>query len=287
MILGGKVAAEFREIVEGTFTRVMAGDQSLIEVINANAASQDPVQKAYRAGLAQEPVDPALDDFCLKRKREREDLLFDMEMAERKLRLEECQLRIDDGKLALDERKVTLDERKVTLDERKVTLDERKLHHETKMIEHINTSMGSINALKDWANVDERTKLQAEDHIKNLLFNKLAAAPVDPSSSSMDGPTITLPNTPLSIGNVAHELGYKLSGEDLRRVGVAVKKRYDQQDNTEPLSKHLEICGGRPTYVNSYSEKYRSLIAEVIHADQEKALKSKRCKPLETYFKSS
>ncbi len=30
--------------IEGTFTRVMAGDQSLIEVINANAASQGPVQ---------------------------------------------------------------------------------------------------------------------------------------------------------------------------------------------------------------------------------------------------
>lgn len=29
MLLGGKVAAEFRELIEGTFTRVMAGDQSL------------------------------------------------------------------------------------------------------------------------------------------------------------------------------------------------------------------------------------------------------------------
>ena len=48
MILGGKVAADFRIIVEGTFTRVMAGDQSLIEVINANAASQAPVQQALR-----------------------------------------------------------------------------------------------------------------------------------------------------------------------------------------------------------------------------------------------
>ena len=130
MILGGKVAAEFREIIEGTFTRVMAGDQSLIEVINANAASQEPVQQAYRAALAQEPVAPVLDDFCLKRKRDREDRLFDMEMAERKLALEESQLRLEDNK--------------VTLEERKMGLDERKLTHSTNLIEHVNTSMGSV-----------------------------------------------------------------------------------------------------------------------------------------------
>ena len=33
MILGGKVAAEYREIVEGVFTRYMAGDTSLIACI--------------------------------------------------------------------------------------------------------------------------------------------------------------------------------------------------------------------------------------------------------------
>ena len=42
MILGGKVAAEYREIVEGVFTRYMAGDTSLIEEVRANAASDAP-----------------------------------------------------------------------------------------------------------------------------------------------------------------------------------------------------------------------------------------------------
>lgn len=51
MILGGKVAAEIRKLVEGTFTRVIAGDQSLIEVINANAASDAPVQQAFCQAL--------------------------------------------------------------------------------------------------------------------------------------------------------------------------------------------------------------------------------------------
>ncbi len=60
MILGGKIAAKYRELIEGTFTRVMAGDQSLIEVINANAVSQAPIHQAYRAALEQEPVAPVL-----------------------------------------------------------------------------------------------------------------------------------------------------------------------------------------------------------------------------------
>ena len=40
MILGGRVAAEYREIVEGVFTRYMAGDTSLIEEVRDNAAVQ-------------------------------------------------------------------------------------------------------------------------------------------------------------------------------------------------------------------------------------------------------
>ena len=71
MILGGKVASEFRVLVEGVFTRVMAGDKSLIEVINANAASDAPIQQVYRQALAQEPV---ADDLSLARKRRMEDL---------------------------------------------------------------------------------------------------------------------------------------------------------------------------------------------------------------------
>jgi hypothetical protein len=48
VILGGKVAAEFRQIVEGVFTRYMTGDISMIEEIRSNAASDAPIHQAYR-----------------------------------------------------------------------------------------------------------------------------------------------------------------------------------------------------------------------------------------------
>jgi hypothetical protein len=56
MILGGKVAAEYRAIAEGIFTRYTAGDASLLAEIRANAASHAPLNQAFRAALEQEPV---------------------------------------------------------------------------------------------------------------------------------------------------------------------------------------------------------------------------------------
>ena len=61
MILGGKVAANFRKEVEGTFTRVMAGDTSLIQEIRDNAVSSSPVHQVFRQALAEEPIYRGID----------------------------------------------------------------------------------------------------------------------------------------------------------------------------------------------------------------------------------
>ena len=97
MILGGKVAANFRKEVEGTFTRVMAGDSSLIQEIRDNAASSAPIHQVFRQALAEEPVSDEEEEVGRKRKRrmaEREDALFEMEMQERAARLKESHLNI-------------------------------------------------------------------------------------------------------------------------------------------------------------------------------------------------
>jgi hypothetical protein len=44
LILDGKVAADFRQIVEGIFTRYMVGDTSMIEDIRSNAQSSASIQ---------------------------------------------------------------------------------------------------------------------------------------------------------------------------------------------------------------------------------------------------
>lgn len=238
MILGGKVAAEFREIVEGTFTRVMAGDQSLIEVINSNAASNAPIQQAYRTALAQEPVAPVLDELCLGKKRERDDLLFDMDMAERRAALEE----------------------------RKAALEERKRLHTSNLIQDANAAMGAINGLKDWANVDERTKLQAEDYIKNVLFNSMTVSSTTSTLAITDGaqmPTAALNSLNVSI--LAKELGFKCSDGQLQRIGKDMAKAYREAYKCDP-SKHKQYVGGNYIPVNSYMERDRVMMERVIRA---------------------
>ena len=107
VILGGKVAAEFRQIVEGVFTRYMSGDKSMIEEIRAHAVSDAPIHQAYRQALAQEPV---VDVAGEKRKLERRDALLELEIQERRLALEERKshmgVEVDERKLALQEKKL-------------------------------------------------------------------------------------------------------------------------------------------------------------------------------------
>ncbi len=56
MILGSKLACDFRVIVEGIFTRYMAGDTSMIQEIRTNATSSPPIHQVYHQTLVQEPV---------------------------------------------------------------------------------------------------------------------------------------------------------------------------------------------------------------------------------------
>jgi hypothetical protein len=82
MILGGKVAAEFRHIIEGVFTRYMAGDRTMLEEIHAHAVSDAPIHQVYRHALVQEPV---VDAAGAKRKFERQHALLELELKERNI----------------------------------------------------------------------------------------------------------------------------------------------------------------------------------------------------------
>jgi hypothetical protein len=144
MILGGRVASEFRQIVEGVFTRYMGGDKSMLEEIQANAASDAPIHQAYHQALAQEPV---VNAAGTKRQLEREDALFELEIQERNL--------------AIHERKLALEERKSRMG---VELQEKKL-------QVVQTFSGLLTVLNpDWKK-DARLCLQIEDSMKTAMFS--------------------------------------------------------------------------------------------------------------------
>ena len=228
IILGGKVAAEFREIIEGTFTRVMAGDQSLIEVINANAASQAPVQQAFRAALAQEPVAPVVDDLCLGKKRERNEPSVDQVLAERKLRLQE-------GEFRLKERE--------------------------KALEHVHRGMELMDSLKARDDYDERTKLQFEDYIKNVVLS--ASGNFKPRSAITDGTPATNELESLSVSVLASELGYKCTDREIINIGRVMARKYRDKYQQDP-PKHKQYVKGNYIPVNSYMERDRALMEQAV-----------------------
>lgn len=227
MMLGGKVAAEFREIIEGTFTRVMAGDQSLIEVINANAVSQAPVQQAFREALAQEPVAPVLDDACLGKKRERDEILIDP-LAERRLQLEEAEFR---------------------------------LREREKALEHMNRGMELMDSLQTRQNIDERTKLQFEDHIKNVILS--ASSHYRPVKAITSGSPAVNETESLSVSVVAVEMGYKCSDREIINIGRAMARKYKEKYQRDP-PKHKQYVKGNYVPVNSYMERDRGLMEQAV-----------------------
>ena len=137
MILGGKVAADFRVIVLGVFTRYMSGDKTTVEEIRANAVSDAPIHQAYRQALSQEPV-------------------VDTAGTKRQLELE------------IEERLVSLDERKLALEERKSRMG---VELQEKNLQVVQTFSGLMTALNpDWKK-DARLCMQIEDSMKTAMFS--------------------------------------------------------------------------------------------------------------------
>ena len=83
MVLPGKVARETRVGFSEIIKRYLAGDHSLLSEILHNAASDSPIAQMARASM--DITGP--DETSRKRQLEREDSLFEMELAERKQRL--------------------------------------------------------------------------------------------------------------------------------------------------------------------------------------------------------
>ena len=106
-ILGSKVAADFRVILETTFTRYMSGDVSMIEEIRTNAASSAPIHQAYRQALEQEPV-----TNTPHRVLTRDEALFNLELHERHMALHERHMALHERSWALYEKSLAFQRRK-------------------------------------------------------------------------------------------------------------------------------------------------------------------------------
>ena len=232
MILGGKVAASFRALVETTFTRVLAGDKSLIEVINANAESTAPGPTMAREALRSDPSpgnilpDDFLDRATFKRKWD--------------------ELEFEERQVALEERKIAIEKEKVVIEKERKELKEQDLTFFKNSIQLLKTIHGNV--------LDERTTMQYEELVKNSTFtgiNETTNSGVWESSG-------------ISIGIIAAKMGYtNCSDGQLSQIGLKMANEYRAKYNQNP-SKHKQVHKGRMIDVNSYTERDLDMMKEVI-----------------------
>jgi len=118
--------------------------------------------------------------------------------------------------------------------------------------------MTSYQTLCTDTTMDERARLMFKDYFLNITN---LHAPSSPQQAIENGKTDS--NRPVSLSNIALELGYRLKTDQAKAVGIRLKKLYMEKHNKAP-PKHEQLCDGRVTLVNSYTARDRSLIESVL-----------------------
>lgn len=127
------------------------------------------------------------------------------------------------------------------------------------------TAAAELERIRDptRSNLDDRTRLMIQDSLQNSLLNtQFTVGSGGQRAAITNGPS---PSNPISIGSVAAQLGFKPTTEDAKRIGQDLRKRYLKQHG-KPPPKHDQLCDGRVTLVNSYTEQDRPLVEEALHA---------------------
>lgn len=228
MWIGGKNANKYRSAMVNILQRYYAGDGSLTDEIEANAHSEAPVAQMARASIDAEYVlMPVQDEQSLSRKRRLEDLEVE------KLELE----------LSIKQRESELD------------LNIRRRETEFELAAKIT---GTYRDLCQDTVMDERARLMLKDYYLNMVMQSPLAPPQRLLS---DGQASAV--KPISLSQVAAEMGLNIPSNDLISLGGKLRKRYEESRG-HPPGKHDQLCGGRVTKVNSYMESDRALVTEVL-----------------------
>jgi hypothetical protein len=235
MMVSGEKAALYRSAMVKILSRYYAGEGSLMEEINANAQSTAPIAQLARESL-QMPINqmrmqvqqPAVDELSLTRKRRMEELEIE--------RLE------------------------VELESRKVELEAKRFANVAMARVHLIELTGQYRELCQDTVMDERARLMLKDSMLNMAMNQHQGPAGSGQRLLTNGVS---PNKPISLSSVALELGLEIPENDFIPIGREVSKRYLQLHGKKP-PKHDQLIRGKVTLVNSYFERDRPLVEEVL-----------------------
>ena len=259
MVLPGKVAKQTRQQFADIITRYFAGDASLIPEVQANAASENPVNVMARAALENDdptqiavavptavgnellaPVEN-LDPTLRKRQLEREDMLLALEVDERRRRLE----------LEVDERRRRLE----------IEVDERRQLLKANALGDVRTGIEIIKMLYPAGPMDERFAMQMEDLVKNILFTP-GQAPMMIDNGALQ--SSVNPTQSISVSVVVAEMGFtKATDAQVQAIGKRMAAKYREAYGSEP-TKHKQYVKGNYIQVNSYTEKDRGMMQSAV-----------------------
>jgi len=138
------------------------------------------------------------------------------------------------------------------LEERQVALQERKKALKDKDLSFIKNSMELLKMISNGI-IDERTTLQYKELVKNVTFT--AQAPTaGGGGAACDG---------ISVSVVAKVMGYNCTEGQGKTIGSILSEKYFSKYGEKP-SKHKQEHNGRMIDVNSYTERDRGMMEEVI-----------------------
>jgi len=298
MILGGKVAKEFRALVETTFSRVMAGDLSMIDVIESNNMSNGAIQQAYRAGLKNDPspgdgpADNLLDSITRKRTREEmeicvglgQDFELSLENSAQQLR-DVIALRKELGVVEIEQTKAKIALMKENKHNEIALMQELKskeIEKEKIKMELVNKARAKefeFNRIQRDADLEhERAMIKLADETRaKILAHERAmrliksprTEPVVITPIQVKEPTITVQNVYLKNKSRFPHLNKKKEGALLSNAGKAAKEAYKTKHGEFPSTKDENgqfIVASYPLteealIMESLNQEYRKLMA--------------------------
>lgn len=221
MVLPGKIAKETRVRFADIIKRYLAGDQSMVSEIQANAASEAPIAQLARASL-----DSDLEEtVSRKRQLKREDVLFELELAERRQRVMQS---------AAETQAITVGTQKTLRDE------------------YTSLCPGQI--------MDDRARLMFKDNLLNL-----AALPAPSAQRTIeDGVLVASPADdarPMTASTLAAETGKRYSNKALQRIGAIMSKNYEAKYG-QKASQHEQYTDGAVRLVRSYTRRDKDMLLE-------------------------
>ena len=259
MWLPGNAAKDFRSKTTDILTRYLAGDCTLLKEIEANAASDHPVNNFARAAM-EEPESSSDGELFRKRKKQREEAMEELQIKERMLALENGQLALENGQLALENGKLALENGKMKLEnERKETSMKLEKERKENTVGFFKYSMEVLKEITG-APINAITVMQYEEHVKNCTFTGI-------NEESSGG---VWESSRFSISVLAAQMGFKcMDGQEIELAKIMARK-YREKYAEEPI-KHKQGKEGKVIFVNSYTERDREMAEEVIKEYMERA----------------